>query len=63
VAAKKSLSGTVSQGAEKLKCLSFQGTLRAEESLIQLTLEPRGIPHFVRNDKNLSFSAASLTVP
>jgi hypothetical protein len=36
--------------AEKLKFLSFRGTLRAEESLILLTLEPREIPHFVRND-------------
>src|SRR5260370_32544972 len=40
-----------SQAAEKLKFLSFRGTLRAEESLILLTLEPREIPHFVRNDK------------
>jgi hypothetical protein len=39
------------QAAEKLKFLSFRGTLRAEESLILLTLEPREIPHFVRNDK------------
>ncbi len=37
--------------AEKLRFLSFRGTLRAEESLILLTLEPREIPHFVRNDK------------
>jgi hypothetical protein len=42
--------GRASQGAEKLKYLSFRGTLRAEESLILLTLEPREIPHFVRND-------------
>src|SRR6266853_5896017 len=47
----KSLWVTASQAAEKLKFLSFRGTLRAEESLILLTLEPRGIPHFVRNDK------------
>jgi hypothetical protein len=39
------------QAAEKLKFLSFRGTLRAEESLLLLTLEPREIPHFVRNDK------------
>jgi hypothetical protein len=39
------------QAAEKLKFLSFRGTLRAEESLILLTLEPGEIPHFVRNDK------------
>src|SRR5258708_35347062 len=37
--------------AEILKFLSFRGTLRAEESLILLTLEPGEIPHFVRNDK------------
>src|SRR5229473_2848151 len=42
---------TVYQAAEKLKFLSFRGTLRAEESLILLTLEPREISHFVRNDK------------
>jgi hypothetical protein len=39
------------EDAEKLKFLSFRGTLRAEESLILLTLEPREIPHFVRHDK------------
>jgi len=39
------------QVAEKLRLLSFRGTLRAEESLLLLTLEPREIPHFVRNDK------------
>jgi len=39
------------QAAEKLKCLSFRGTLRAEESLILLTLEHREISQFVRNDK------------
>jgi len=39
------------RAVEKLKFLSFQGTLRAEESLILLSLEPREIPHFVRNDK------------
>jgi hypothetical protein len=49
---------TAKQAAEKLKFLSFRGTLRAEESLILLTLEPREIPHFVRNDKNVRFSAA-----
>jgi len=47
----KALWVTASQVAEKLKFLSFRGTLRAEESLILLTLEPREIPHFVRNDK------------
>jgi hypothetical protein len=39
------------QAVEKHKFLSFRGTLRAEESLILLTLGPREIPHFVRNDK------------
>jgi hypothetical protein len=39
------------QATEKLKFLSFRGTLRAEESLILFTLETREIPHFVRNDK------------
>ena len=39
------------QAAEKLLFLSFRGTLRAEDSLILLTLEPREIPHIVRNDK------------
>ena len=39
------------QAAEKLKLLSFRGTLRAEESLRLLTLEPREIPRFARNDK------------
>jgi hypothetical protein len=43
------------QVAEKLKFLSFRGTLRAEESLLLLTLEPREIPHFVRNDKIACF--------
>jgi hypothetical protein len=52
------LVAQASEVAEKPKFLSFRGTLRAEESLILLTLEPREIPHFVRNDKNLSFSAA-----
>jgi hypothetical protein len=41
-----------SEAAEKLKFLSFRGTLRAEESLMLVTLELREIPHFVRNDKN-----------
>src|SRR5258708_25862227 len=40
-----------SHAAEKLKFLSFRGALRAEESLILLTLEPREIPRFSRNDK------------
>jgi hypothetical protein len=43
------------QAAEKLKFLSFRGTRRAEESLILLTLKPREIPHFVRNDKQKHF--------
>jgi len=43
------------QAAEKLKFLSFRGTLRAEESLILLTLESREIPHFDRNDKIAHF--------
>ena len=47
----QSLWVAASQVAEKLKFLSFRGTLRAEESLLLLTLEPREIPHFVRNDK------------
>jgi hypothetical protein len=38
--------------AEKLKILSFRGTLRAEESPIPLTLKAREIPRFARNDKN-----------
>jgi len=41
--------------AEILKFLSFRGTLRAEESLFLLTLGPREIPHFVRNDKMAYF--------
>ena len=40
-----------SEAAEKLKFLSFRDTLRAEESLLLLTLDPREIPHIVRNDK------------
>jgi hypothetical protein len=51
----KALWVTASRAAEKLKLLSFRGTLRAEESLLLLTLEPREIPHFVRNDKILYF--------
>jgi hypothetical protein len=44
------------EDAEKLKFLSFRGTLRAEESLILLTLKTREIPRFARNDKiNYSF--------
>jgi hypothetical protein len=49
------------QAAEKLKFLSFRGTLRAEESLILLTLEPREIPHFVRNDKTAYFFRSLFT--
>src|SRR5258708_687855 len=56
---RRSLWIAASQPAEKLKFLPFRGTLRAEESLILLTLEPREIPHFVRNDKIASFSATS----
>src|ERR1700747_64933 len=44
-----------SEAAKILKFLSFRGTLRAEESLILLTLNPREIPHFVRNDKKKYF--------
>jgi len=45
------LNVAAEQAAEKLKFLSFRGTLRAEESLLLLTLEPREIPRFARNDK------------
>jgi hypothetical protein len=44
-----------SQAAEKLKFLSFRGTLRAEESLILLDLKPGEIPRFARNDKIIYF--------
>jgi hypothetical protein len=47
----KRSNSPVHEAAQKLKLLSFRGTLRAEESLFLLTLEPREIPHFVRNDK------------
>src|ERR1700747_1363051 len=43
------------EALEKLKFLSFRGTLRDEESLILLTSNPREIPHFVRNDNNNYF--------
>ena len=43
------------QAAEKLKFLSFRGTLRAEESLILLNLKPGEIPRFARNDKIIYF--------
>jgi len=43
------------QAAEKLKFLSFRGTLRAEESLILLKLKPGEIPRFARNDKIIYF--------
>jgi hypothetical protein len=43
------------QAAEKLKFLSFRGTLRAEESLILLDLKPGEIPRFARNDKIIHF--------
>ena len=36
-----------------------RGTLRAEESLLLLTLEPGEIPHFDRNDK-IAYSFRSL---
>jgi hypothetical protein len=39
------------EAAEKLEFLSFRGTLLAAESLILLTLKPRVIPRFTRNDK------------
>jgi len=47
--------GRASQAAEKLKFLSFRGTLRAEESLILLDLKPGEIPRFARNDKIIYF--------
>jgi hypothetical protein len=47
---------------EKLKFLSFRGTLHAEESLLLLTLEPGEIPHFVRNDK-ITYFFRSLSSP
>jgi len=43
------------QAAEKLKFLSFRGTLRAEESLILLNLKPGEIPRFARNVKIIYF--------
>jgi len=43
------------QAAEKLKYLSFRGTLRAEESLNLLNLKPGEIPRFARNDKIIYF--------
>ena len=43
------------QAPEKLKFLSFRGTLRAEESLILLNLKPGEIPRFARNDKIIYF--------
>ena len=52
---KYSLWVAASQAAEKLKFLSFRGTLRSEESLLLLTLGPREIPHFVRKDKMAYF--------
>jgi hypothetical protein len=39
--------------AEKLKSLSFRGTLRAEESLFSLIFKAREIPHFVRFTENV----------
>jgi hypothetical protein len=47
--------GVAIQAAEKLKFLSFRGTLRAEESLILLDLKPGEIPRFARNDKIIYF--------
>jgi hypothetical protein len=46
-------------GLQKNSIFSFRGTLRAEESLILLNLKPGEIPRFARNDKKLTFSAAS----
>jgi len=46
----QTLYGTFEEAAEKIKFLSFRGTLRAEESLLLLDLKAREIPHFVRND-------------
>ena len=50
------------QVAEKLKALSFRGALRAEESLILLTLKPERflaefipVPTGTRNDKQKHF--------
>jgi hypothetical protein len=47
----KALWVTAAQATEKLKSLSFRGTRCAEESLFLLSLEPREISHFIRNDK------------
>jgi hypothetical protein len=41
----------VEEAAEKFKFLSFQGTLRADESLILVTLKAGEIPRFARNYK------------
>ncbi len=46
------------QFAEKIKNLSFRGTLRAEESLFLCAFTPREIPHFVRNDAEKTISAS-----
>jgi hypothetical protein len=62
VATAETLQTAASRAAEKLKLLSFRGTLRAEESLLLLPLEQREIPHFVRNDKTAYFSSTSLVV-
>jgi hypothetical protein len=59
---RKSLTGTgLTQAAEKLKFLSFRGTLRAEESLILLNLKPGEIPRFARNDKIIYFFRSLLS--
>jgi len=43
------------EAAEKSKTPSFRGMLLAEESLILLTPESRGIPRFARNDGKREF--------
>jgi hypothetical protein len=52
----------VKEAAEKLKKPPFRGTLRAEESLLFLDLERRGIPRFARNDEISLFPAACKTL-
>src|SRR5260370_13241103 len=50
-------SASGQQFAEKPKTMSFRGTLRAEESLFLLIFKLRKFPHFVRNDRQSTFSA------
>jgi len=50
-------SASGEQFAEKPKTMSFRGTLRAEESLFLLIFKLRKFPHFVRNDRQSTFSA------